>query len=172
MTNAANELLRIAPYSGRMKDQVAGEQTGTQDVKTTAKTGRLNRETLPEALYQVFGFGHRKSASAAEEIEGDPAMMMQGTRVQISGVLSAGMSLEYWQQQTILQFTQAVQNVLSIKNREADASYVKHLHEIQQAGEITLEQYLDRVQHLCPDEISGLPSAIRAKLASIKHILH
>lgn len=99
-------------------------------------------------------------------------MMMQGARVQIAGVLRADVSLEYWQQQTILQFTQAVQNVLSIKHREADASYVKHLHEIQQAGEITLEEYLDRVQHLCPEEIAMLPAAIRAKLASIRHILH
>ncbi len=144
------------------------------------KTDRLNREDAPDALYQtLFAWGKRLwSASGASESkvanqpERDGNVTLSGRSVTTQPVLMAKVSFSTWQQQTMTQLTHALMLNLSKHGRDTDAAYVMHLHQIQREGEISVEQCLDRLQRLCPDEMAELPTEIRAKLSSIKAGIH
>lgn len=99
-------------------------------------------------------------------------MAMHGSSVSISPVMMANVSLEEWQHHTISQLTHTLILAMSQKGRAQDMSYITHLRAIQQAGEITIEQFLDRLYRLFPAEMLKLPMHVRAKLSSIRQELH
>ena len=143
----------------------------------SGKTDKLNREAGADALHHwLFSWSRRWwSASSAVDSQNEmrsDAMAMSGRSVSISPVLMADISLEEWQHHTISQLMHTLILAMSQKGRAQDMSYIKHLHMIQQAGEISVEQFLDRLHRLFPAEMLKLPLHIRAKLSSIRQELH
>lgn len=142
------------------------------------KTDKYYREAAPDALHQVlFAWGKRLfgasgSSYVPEQDSPENDMVLNASTVRVGPVSLANVTLSNWQQQTMTQVTHALMLNLTKHGRDADASYVIHLHHIQRAGEIGVEQCLDRLQRLCPDEMAALPSEIRAKLACIKQGIH
>lgn len=145
-------------------------------ISSADKTGRLYREALPDALHQVlFAWGKRLfsvSGISHAMVPEHAADAGQNASVRGGPVLMANVSLSNWQQQTLTQLTHALMLNLTKHGRDADASFVMHLHQVQREGEITAEQCLDRLQRLCPDEMAQLPTGIRAKISCIKTGIH
>lgn len=144
---------------------------------SATKTERGGRENAQEALHQVLFDWGKRLLSAADtsyrNITREPAHELQYSGpVKMGPVTFANVSLSNWQQQTMTQLTHALMLNLTKNGRDTDASYVMHLQQILRAGEISYEQCLERLQRLCPDEVAGLPTDIRAKLACIKQGLH
>ncbi len=147
--------------------------------RASYNTERYDKEEMPDALHQViFAWGKRLfgPSTTFHAQHSYPStnddMLLNASSVRIGTVSMGSVSLSNWQQQTMTQLTHSLMLNLTKAGRDADASFVMHLHQIQRAGEISLEQCLERLIRLCPEEMKGLSTDIRAKLACITQGIH